>query len=154
MTWPEFEAGAPDMAAFARQQFAMRVAVIGTIRQDGLPRLSCIEPVIMEGDLYLGMMWHSRKALDLFRDPRIVLRNAICSNTGNEIELTLRGRAIEITDPQVRRRYVAATETPWKEAHFHLFLMDIESASHVAYGAGEQSVRLWPQNSHVTRTYG
>jgi len=48
------------------------------------------------------MMWHSRKALDLVRDPRIVIRNAICTNTGDEVELTLRGRVVEISDPDVR----------------------------------------------------
>jgi hypothetical protein len=154
MTWRKFEAGAPAMAAFGREQFSSRIALIGTIRRDGSPRLSCIDPFIMEGDLYLGMMWRSYKALDLLRDPRIVIRNAICSNAGDEVELTLRGRVVEIGDPQVRQRFIAMTGTPWKEPHFHLFSVDIESAACVAYGAGEQSVSLWPENLHFTRPYG
>jgi hypothetical protein len=154
MTWRKFEAGAPDMATFCREQFASRVGLIGTIRRDGSPRISCIEPFIMDGDLYLGMMWHSRKALDLLRDPRIVIRNAICTNTGDEVELTLRGRVVEISDLDVRHRYVEMTGTPWKEPRFHLFSVDIESAARVAYGGGEQTVSLWPDNVHFTRSYG
>jgi hypothetical protein len=154
MTWRKFEAGVPDMAAFAREQFARRIALIGTIRQDGSRRLSCIEPFIMDGDLYLGMMWRSRKALDLLRDPRIVIRNAICTNTGDEVELTLRGRVVEIRDPDARQRYVEMTGTPWKEPHFHVFAVDIAIAAWVAYGSGKQAVSLWPENVHFTRSYG
>jgi hypothetical protein len=154
MTWRNFEAGAPDMAAFGREQFASRIGLIGTIRRDGSPRISCIEPFIMDGNLYLGMMWHSRKVLDLLRDSRIAIRNAICSNTGDEIELTLRGHVVEIGDPAIRRRYVEMTGTPWKEPLFHLFAVDIESAARLAYGDGNQSVSLWPENVHFTRSYG
>lgn len=156
MTWQAFAAGAPEMAAFAQEQFAQSgVALIGTIRGDGSPRISCIEPCILDGTLYLGMMWQSRKALDLLRDPRIVIHNAICSNTGDESELSLRGRAQDVHDPEVRRRFVEAVErTAWKEAHFHLFAVDIESAALVTYGDGEQSVELWPQGTAFKRPYG
>src|SRR5215469_9260269 len=109
MSWHIFASAAPDLAAFAREQFAPgRVALVGTIRADGSPRISSVEPHIMEGELYVGMMWQSRKALDVLRDPRILLRNAVCTSTGDEAEITLRGRAMEIHDPDVRQRYVAA----------------------------------------------
>lgn len=157
MTRQTFAAAAPDMAEFGKEEFeGRRVAVIGTIRRDGSPRISCIEPYIVDDILYLGMMWQSRKALDLLRDPRIVLRNAICSNTGDEVELSIRGRAEEIRDLEVRRRYVEALaeRVSWKKPHFHLFAVDIESASLVRYGRGEQTVKLWPQNREFKRPYG
>src|SRR5437867_5838187 len=122
------------MAALARAQFDQtRVAFIGTIRKDGSPRISMIEPYIVDGELYLGMMWQSRKALDLLRDPRLVLHNAICSSTGEEAEISLRGRAIEIRDPELRRTYVEAVSEriTWKEPHFHLFSFDLESAAFI-----------------------
>jgi hypothetical protein len=107
--WHLFAAVAPDLAAFAREQFAPgRVAVVGTIRADGSPRVSNGEPHIMEGKLYLGMMWQSRKALDLLRDPRILLRNAVCTSTGDEVEINLSGCAIEVHEPDRRQRYAAA----------------------------------------------
>jgi hypothetical protein len=157
MSWHTFAAAAPDLAAFAREQFAPgHVAVVGTIRADGSPRISNVEPHILEGELYVGMMWQSRKALDVLRDARILLRNAVCTSTGDEAEITLRGRATEIHDPDVRQRYVAAVadRIAWQEPHFHLFAVHIESAALVRYGHGQQSVTLWPQGREYSRPYG
>jgi Pyridoxamine 5'-phosphate oxidase len=158
MRWQDFEAAAPDLATFAKEQFDRnRVAVIGTIRKDGSPRISMVEPFIVDGDLFLGMMWRSRKALDLLRDPRLVLHNAICSSTGEEGEISLRGRATDIRDPKVRKRYVdaVAERVAWQEPHFHLFSVDIESAALVKYERGEeQSVKVWPQGIEFKRPYG
>jgi hypothetical protein len=39
MTWHAFEEGAPELAVIARDQFASRVALMGTIRRDGSVRL-------------------------------------------------------------------------------------------------------------------
>jgi hypothetical protein len=130
--------------------------VIGTVRSDGSPRISSVEPIILEGALYLGMMWQSRKALDLLRDPRIVLRNAICTSTGDETEIILRGRAIAIHDPQARRRYVdaVAERIAWREPHFHLFAVDVESVALIRYRGGQQAVQLWPQDVAFQRPYG
>jgi hypothetical protein len=133
----------------------MSLGLLGTIRSDGSPRISPVQPSVVDGDLYLGMMWRSRKALDLLRDPRIVLRNAICTNTGSERELTLRGRAHEVRGPEARTRFVGAVSatTAWREPNFHLFAVDILSASLVEYGGGEQAVKLWPQRTEFRRRY-
>jgi hypothetical protein len=157
MNWSSFAAAAPELAEFAVREFDRAgVATLGTIRADGSPRISCVEPCVLDGSLYLGMMWRSRKAVDLFRDPRLVLRNPICSNTGDEAELSLRGRAVEVTEPERRRRFVdaVAERTEWREPHFQLFDVEIDSAALVRYGGGAQSVTLWPQGTSFTRTYG
>ena len=158
MRWSEFEASAPEMAAFAREQLEQsHVAIIGTLRRDGSPRISMIEPFVVDGDLYLGMMWHSRKALDLLRDPSLAVHNAICSSTGEEGEFSLRGRAIEVRDSELRRRYVEAVSerVAWQEPRFHLFTVDIESAALIKYEGGEeQSVKVWPQDIEFRRPYG
>ena len=99
------------------------------------------------------MMWRSRKALDLRRDPRILVRNAICTNTGDEAEISLRGRAVEIHDPEVRRRFAEAVPTPWREPRFHLFAVDVESVALIRYGGGQQAVQLWPQGVAFQRPY-
>ena len=156
MHWDEFEAAAPDLAATARQLLVdADVALLGTLRRDGAPRISCVQPCILEGVLYLGMMWRSRKAVDLARDPRLVLRNAICSNTGSEVELSLTGLAVAMTEPGLRQRYVRAVEkrTTWTEPRFHLFAVEIRGAALVAYVHGEQLVRVWPQGVERRRPY-
>jgi Pyridoxamine 5'-phosphate oxidase len=152
--WEQFEATAPEMAALGRMQLEQSgVAIIGTIRKDGYPRISFVEPCFLDGVLYFGMMWQSRKALDLLQDPRIVVHNTICTSTGDEVEFSLRGRVIDIRDLEVRRKYVSE-RTYWQEPYFHLFSLDIESASLIEYGHGEQSVRVWPLGREFKRPYG
>ncbi len=82
-----------------------------------------------------------------------MIHNTICTSTGDEVEFTLRGRAIDIRDPEVRRRYVSE-RTHWQEPQFHLFSLDIESASLIEYGHGEQSVKVWPLGKAFKRPYG
>jgi hypothetical protein len=89
---------------------------------------------------------------DLLRDPRILLRNAVCTSTGDEVEINLRGRAIEVHEPDRRQRYAAAV-AEWQERQFHLFAVQIESAALIRYGQGQQSVQLWPQGEEFTRPY-
>jgi hypothetical protein len=157
VSWAELEAGAPDLAAAARAEFVRSgMALVGTLRKDGSPRISCVEPCILGGELYLGMIWRSRKAVDLLRDPRLVLHNAVASNTGNELEISLSGRAVEVRDAEVRRRFVEAVaeRSAWKEPHFHLFSVELASAGLVRYEAGEQHVKVWPEGTEFTRRYG
>jgi len=151
--WQEFEASAPDLAALARDEFERYgVVLVGTLRKDGSPRISCVLPCVLDGELYLGMMWRSRKAVDLLRDPRLVLHNPICTNRGDEVEISLQGRVVETQDRDVRRRYVDAL-SEWEGREFHLFSVDIESAGLVRYESGVQHVNVWPRGAELTRPY-
>jgi hypothetical protein len=147
---------APELAASMREQFERYgLALIGTLRKDGSPRISCVEPCIVEGTLYLGMMWQSRKAADLLRDARLVLHNPICTNRGDELELSINGRAREVDDPDVRRACADALErTSWTDSPFHLFAIEIESVGLIKYERGEQLVKVWPKGTEVKRPYG
>ena len=73
-TWAEFVAEQPDMAAFVQGRFAAdRHALIATLRKDGSPRISGVEPDFTHGELWAGMMVDSLKSRDLRRDPRFAL---------------------------------------------------------------------------------
>jgi hypothetical protein len=157
MEWTDFERAAADLAQEARDAFERAsVAQVGTIRADGSPRISNVQPAVVSDRLYLGMMWMSTKARDLLRDPRLVLRNPVCTNEGDEREITLRGRAISVTDRETRATFVeaVAATTTWAEPRFHLFAVDIETCSIVAYGGGRQHVRLWPDGVEYSKAYG
>lgn len=157
MMWQQFETAAPEMAALGKKQIERSgIVLIGTVRKDGSPRISCVEPFFVDGTLYLGMMWQSHKALDLLRDSRIVVHNTLCTSTGDEIEFNLRGRAIEIRELERRGQYLDAVseKISWQEPYFHLFSLDIESASYIKYGDGEQSVKVWPLGKEFKRPYG
>jgi len=74
--WAEIEQEAPELAAAARRYFDAHVhKTLATLRRDGSPRISGIEATFADGDLWLGMMWRSVKALDLQRDPRFALHS-------------------------------------------------------------------------------
>ncbi len=153
VNWQELEREAPDFASLAKDEFRRAgMALIGTLRRDGSPRISCVYPCVLDGNLYLGMMWRSRKAVDLLHDARLVLHNAISTNQGDETELILRGQAVEVDDDVTRRRYVAAVPE-WGGRRFHLFALDLESAAVVRYEAGRQYVKVWPRGVEFQRSY-
>src|SRR6184192_1058619 len=99
MLWGEFEAAAPEVAKPGRKRLEdSRVALLGTLRRDGSPRISPIEPVFAGSHLLLGVMTRSAKASDLLRDPRCVLHSAISDPDAAELELKLYGRVEEAVD--------------------------------------------------------
>jgi len=75
-SWSDFARAEPDLArrvqALLETQKHMTLA---TLRRDGSPRISGTEAQIVEGELTLGMMPGSLKALDLLRDPRLALHS-------------------------------------------------------------------------------
>ncbi len=148
MIWKEFEEAAPEMARLAQERFERTgMVLVGTIRKDGTARISPCEFFFFEGELYLGMMWQSRKALDLLRDPRCVVHSAVIDKNDPAGEFKLRGRAVNIDDPAVIERYCQALQeaTNWRpEGPFHLFTVDIESATFIRYAEnGDQIVMQW-----------
>jgi hypothetical protein len=103
MTWGDFEAAAPALADRAQVRLEeTRVALLGTIRADGSPRISPIEPYFAPGVLLLGAMASSAKARDLLRDARCVLHSVVTAPDAGEPEFKLYGRAAEVTEPSLR----------------------------------------------------
>lgn len=106
MNWDEFAKAAPELAVLGLERFEKTgVCLIGTLRKDGSPRISPIEPFIVRGELMLGMMWQSRKALDVVRDPRIVVHSAVSNRDGAEGDFKLYGRVRDVPDPALREAY-------------------------------------------------
>ena len=92
MRWTELEQRQPNLAEVGRQRLIdPGVLLVATIRRDGTPRLSPVEPYVLDGDLLLSMMWQSRKAMDLHRDRRILVHSTVTSRDGGEGEFKLRG---------------------------------------------------------------
>ena len=150
MTWEQFKESAPDVAGLAEERFQRHgLVLIGTLRRDGWPRISPVEPLIVEGVLYLGMSYRSRKALDLLRDARITVQTIITNKDGTEGEIKLYGHAEDVQPLETQRTYLEAVRRELgydfsPDEPFHLFAMDVESAAYVVIGAGEQKVRVWP----------
>jgi hypothetical protein len=74
--WQEQEAAAPQIAQLGRQRLeGARVALLGTLRMDGSPRISPVEPYLSQGELLFGSMALSAKTQDLLRDPRCIVHS-------------------------------------------------------------------------------
>src|SRR5436305_14962906 len=99
LNWKEFAAAAPTMAAFFEQLLGeTQLGVLGTIAASGWPRVSPCEAYIVDGDLMLGMMWQSRKARDLLRDPRLTVTTTQCKREPDHGDLKLYGYAVAVED--------------------------------------------------------
>ena len=50
MNWDEFQEEAPELAAFGRERLEHSgLVLVGTLRQNGWPRISAVEPLITGG---------------------------------------------------------------------------------------------------------
>ena len=151
MNWLELVGAQPRLAGLGRERLLDRgVVLVATIRADGAPRLSPVEPFILDGVLWLCMLWGSTKAADLQRDPRILVHSVITSRDGGEGEFKIRGRALAEHDAGVQRRYAAAVAAAlgWdpEPGRFHLFAVDIGQVTFIRYddATGDQHVAMWP----------
>jgi hypothetical protein len=70
------------------------LAVLGTLRPDGRPRIGPVEAHVAEGRLLIGVMPRSLKARDLERDPRCTLQTVVAEPDSGGPELKLYCRAV------------------------------------------------------------
>jgi hypothetical protein len=121
--------------------------MLGTLRADGRPRISACEAYIVDGDLMLGMMWQSKKALDLIRDPRLTAVTPQADREPPFGDLKIYGRAIDVTEPARRRALEDAQQAAinWHPSEpYHLFAVDIESAGFISFGK-DRKLLVWSQ---------
>src|SRR5258708_15178961 len=53
-----------------------------TIRGDGAPRVSPVEPFVLDSVLWLSMLWQSQKSADLMPVTRILVHSVVTSRDG------------------------------------------------------------------------
>jgi hypothetical protein len=117
MKWSQVERRQPRLADLGRQRLLdPGVVLVATIRRDGTPRLSPVEPFVMDGELWLSMLGQSTKAVDLIRDPRVLVHGVVTNRDGRDGEFKVRGSARNETDSGVQRRYAEAVSQAlgWK----------------------------------------
>ena len=103
MNWQEFAQQDPELAALGQERLDRHgLVMVATLRKNGWPRISPVEPLFFDGQLYLGMMWRSQKALDLLRDPRCCVHNAVSDRIATDGEFKVYGPALDITSPEER----------------------------------------------------
>jgi Pyridoxamine 5'-phosphate oxidase len=122
-SWSEVEAAAPELTKLARGCFDAHVhKTLATLRKDGSPRISAIEVIFADGEMWLGSMWRAVKALDLRRDPRFALHSGSADPADWTGDGKVAGRVEEIEDDE-RKAEVTAGKAP--PGPMHLFRCDI-----------------------------
>ncbi|HJQ70373.1 MAG TPA: pyridoxamine 5'-phosphate oxidase family protein [Blastocatellia bacterium] len=147
MTWDEFSAVAPEIAAFGLKRFGTKVAYLATLRRDGSPRLHPVSPFVAGGRLFVYMEPTSPKGHDLRRDPRYSLHCSVADIEGGEGEFLVSGRARFHDDPKMREvAFAGAREAGFApRERYVLFELGVESCLATSYGEdGPQRLR-WKQ---------
>ncbi|KUM74834.1 pyridoxamine 5'-phosphate oxidase family protein [Streptomyces curacoi] len=122
--WAAFTDAEPELARITEERFgAFTHHVLATLRKDGSPRTTGLEVRFLNGELWLGMMPDSLKALDLRRDPRFALQANPGEGTGmGGGDVRISGRAIEVEDAETKKAYTQEVEPP---EPFHLFRTEL-----------------------------
>ncbi len=146
-SWATFAGEAPELAAIAERRLdADGLVLVGTLRSNGWPRISPVEPLLVNGQLMLGMMWQSRKAIDLERDPRCIVHSIVTDKAGTEGDVKVYGLAVSVDDAETRDRYGSALfeRIGWRpEGEFHLFAVDITEVGYFCAVEGGHDTRTW-----------
>lgn len=107
VSWREFRDEAPTVAEiFTRRHAATgKLCLLGTLRSDGYPRISPVEPRVFEDHLVLVGMPDTTKFRDLGRDPRFNLHTATVDAYVGDGDAKLWGLARNLQDPEMHARF-------------------------------------------------
>jgi hypothetical protein len=144
------------VTALAQERIeATGLGFLATLRRDGSPRISGVEPSFFDGELLLGMMEGSLKARDLQRDPRCSLHNASVDKNVADGDVKISGRAIEITDEEAKasflRSFAEANGYGPEPGPFHLFRIDVTEIATVRPGGDHLVIESWTEGTGVKR---
>ena len=146
-SWGTFLAADEELGPLASARVGdFGLVMLGTLRANGWPRVSPVAALDIDGQLYIGMMWQSKKALDLLRDPRCVVHSVTVDPDGGDGDVKIYGNALDVTDPDAREAYCVEVERRihWRpEGDFHLFAVDIEEVGYFRSQQGVHDVKTW-----------
>jgi hypothetical protein len=150
VAWQEFADEAPRIAeVFIRRHTATgNLCLLATLRSDGYPRISPMEPRIFEGRLLLVGMPHTTKFQDLGRDPRFCLHTATVDPYVGDGDAKLWGDVENVQDRDLHERFA---DRLFEEAGFDLrgqefdpfYVADLIGASSVAFDEGQLTITVW-----------
>jgi hypothetical protein len=156
--WADFELQQPRFAALGRDKLSgPGVVLVGTVRKDGSPRISPVEPLFWNGDLWLSMGLGTMKARDLHRDPRVLVHSIVTNRDGGDGEFKVRGRAVTEEDPTLNARIAdaIAEQLGWRPevGKFHLFRVEVDDVTFIHWDGrnNDQYMTRWPAGREQVR---
>jgi hypothetical protein len=156
VTFEEFEAAAPEIAAFARRKIEETgLALVGTTRSDGWPRVSGWELFLCDGRIYVGSMPNAVKVKDLRRDPRCCVITPLRDKDDLEGEAKLFCEAREISTREEHERVRQAFRElrdfdmgEW-DGSGHVFEMAVCGAAFQRVVGDDYRTTSWVEGQHV-----
>lgn len=150
-SWTEFADSAPRISKiFTRRHAATgNLCMLATLRADGSPRISPLEPRVFEGELWLIGMPNTTKFKDLERDPRFCLHTATVDTQVGDGDAKLFGAVRNVQDEALHQRWADAL---FEESGFdlrgqkfdHFYAADLTGASSVEIVDGKyMEVTIW-----------
>jgi hypothetical protein len=149
-TWQQFTEAAPRIAAvFSRRHAATgNLCLLATLRSDGFPRISPIEPRIFENRLWLVGMQGTTKFRDLGRDPRFCLHTATADPEVKDGDAKLWGVVENVQDRALHQRFA---DDLFDESGFDLrgeefdpfYAANLVGASAVQVADGHLDITIW-----------
>jgi Pyridoxamine 5'-phosphate oxidase len=136
MRWSQFEATNEELGALVRKKLLEPgLVLVATVRVDGSPRVSPVNPHVWDGDLCLSLAATTHKADDVRRDPRVLVHNVVSRVDGADGELKLRAQALPEIDDAALDGFAAAVKerTGWAPpaGTFRLFRLDINDVTFI-----------------------
>lgn len=150
VAWEDFAEEAPRIAeVFARRHAATgNLCLLATLRSDGYPRISPMEPSIFEGQLVLVGMPNTTKFRDLGRDPRFCLHTATVDPYVGEGDAKVWGEAQNLQDEHLHERFAAKVfDDGGPDLRGQdldpFYVADLTSASSIEFADGQLRVTIW-----------
>ena len=150
VAWKEFAEEAPHVAdVFRRRHRATgNLCLLATLRSDGYPRISPLEPRIVEDHLVLVGMPDTLKFRDLGRDPRFSLHTATVDPNVGDGDAKLWGIARDLQDTALHARFA---EDLFAESGFDLrgqrfdpfYIGDLTGGSSLELVDGRLRITIW-----------
>lgn len=149
MNWADVTAAEPDLARAVEARFeATGLGFLATLRADGSPRISGIEPFFWDGEVWLGMMPGSLKAADVVRDPRVAVHAASVDKEVKEGDAKLAGRCVRVESAErfeaMKAAFLEKTGyDPGAFGDFPLFTLDVGEVVFTRPGEGVLVIESW-----------
>ena len=145
MSWQNLENGNTDLAEFGANRFGSRVAYLATVRDDGVPRVHPVTPIIAGGNLFVFIDIASPKGRDLERNGKYAMHVSVENEGGGNGEFFITGKANLIDDLSVR---TLAEEHAGYDIidSYRLFQFEIDKAIGTVYNGHDITRQRWTSN--------
>ena len=146
VSWGDFEAAQPDMAAFGKKRLDGQVAYLATVREDHRPRLHPVTPAIGGGHCFLFVEPSTPKAKDLLENGRFSLHCAMNDSSGSSGEFIVNGD-VHFTDDVSKRALAESVCSYGPAAKALLFELKINEVHEIQYRFGRAHRKKWLASS-------